>query len=560
MPVRTSSRTNKGRSKYLQAELSEEEEEKGDAHGNSSNKHLNDTTDNVRCPVCGTNDANYDAENDPYGDMIQCDGCDAWQHINCMTGGKKDIKAFLDLDGKYFCEQCDPQRYPELKHRREPLKRKIEVAGDDKDEDFVDDPSQAHDGDLSFEENRTKRTVTLPSNAPQKRRRSSQKVDVTDQHDTNHRDDKIRQNASKMFTDLFKKYIIPATITSGDFLLPTSYSDDSFASEMASNLENELYKAWFNPEESKLSNYYAEKVRSIFSNLKDPKNLNLQAHVVNKDIPFEKLVRMSATELANPDLQQFKEKVNTESLSQLIIEKPDKPKYVKTHKGDELIEEFDGNENQEDVIYSRDNLQSHNTEELSQEKQMSTDSSASNPISERTNISDLTPQTKATIDESSSLINVSISYTEASISFSGFLKYLSTTMAIDDSIIREAFADGRLIIEGSLTASKGYEYLKQVQSSRAVLAYRLLPSTVEGRTPEFDFLVDSLYDGDRIMGVKLKQRYEKNIYFLSGKSNELPSIISDLFGDKISVASNIGGSDDKQIYVLVVVKPELILH
>lgn len=64
----------------------------------------------VRC-VCGASDENYDAPEYSHGDMVQCDGCDSWQHIKCMTDGKETIDGLMNEDSKYYCELCDPSLY-----------------------------------------------------------------------------------------------------------------------------------------------------------------------------------------------------------------------------------------------------------------------------------------------------------------------------------------------------------------------------------------------------------------------------------------------------------------
>ena len=97
MSVRTSSRTTKGRNKYMQSIMQEEEQlyqqqlggsntQSGSGMPQQENEQKGDDDDDygegsVRCPVCGTTDENYDPSTDTRGDMVQCDGCDMWQHI-----------------------------------------------------------------------------------------------------------------------------------------------------------------------------------------------------------------------------------------------------------------------------------------------------------------------------------------------------------------------------------------------------------------------------------------------------------------------------------------------
>lgn len=63
----------------------------------------NGSDDIIRC-VCG---AKEEDEDDPRM-MIQCEGCDAWQHTQCMGIPKKKIPK------QYFCEICRPENHQVL--------------------------------------------------------------------------------------------------------------------------------------------------------------------------------------------------------------------------------------------------------------------------------------------------------------------------------------------------------------------------------------------------------------------------------------------------------------
>ena len=113
-PLRVSKRKNKGKNKYLETLLKEENDAL--VITNKDNKNIKiDRGYTVYCNVCNTTDDNYDELTDPFGDMIQCDRCDTWQHINCILKNQNEPieKFFLDND-QYICNQCDPMRYPHL--------------------------------------------------------------------------------------------------------------------------------------------------------------------------------------------------------------------------------------------------------------------------------------------------------------------------------------------------------------------------------------------------------------------------------------------------------------
>ncbi|KAA8909955.1 transcription factor S-II, central domain-containing protein [Sphaerosporella brunnea] len=74
--------------------------------------------DIIRC-VCGANEEDEDDDRM----MIQCEGCDAWQHTQCMGISKKKIPK------QYFCEICNPELHSillsQLELGEKPWERKI---------------------------------------------------------------------------------------------------------------------------------------------------------------------------------------------------------------------------------------------------------------------------------------------------------------------------------------------------------------------------------------------------------------------------------------------------
>ena len=54
---------------------------------------------------------------------------------------------------------------------------------------------------------------------------------------------------------------------------------------------------------------------------------------------------------------------------------------------------------------------------------------------------------------------------------SGDLKFIGSTLDMEPSIYRTAFADGRLSVEGRLFTGKASQYLKEVKSTRDIAMY-----------------------------------------------------------------------------------------
>lgn len=564
MSIRTSSRSTKGQNKYLQSMLEEEPEPyyKGQQNGAEKANEDDDNEDGdegiVRCPVCGTNDDNYDAENDAYGDMVQCDGCNSWQHIRCMTNGQDSVNCLLDKDGKYHCDQCDPSRYSQLsEHENQEFKLNNEdtrFMDDNFDDHNDEDDDEPVGGKRRRSRQQSRRSVSNGEGDHSVKRKKS--LAASDDREGEAR---LRQNALKMFNDLFSKYIIPDTIEAEVYQLPNDIEENQdLADNMSKNLESELYEACLDKENNRLGKFYPEKVRSIFSNLKDKKNLTLKTHVVNGSLPLSKLATMSAQELANPDLQAFKEKVDSQSLDQLIIEQPNKPRWVKTHKGEELIE--DENEFQEnDMIYAKHVVTHHEEPDINIRN-------VSIPPGDPLATADQ-PDTK---QEPEKVVQkevlpdnneVRVSYPEIDNEFLGNVTYLGSSKELENNPYKTAFGDAQLFVEGRLSRGKVLSYLHETQSSRTLLLYELIPKD-DWNMEEYESAANFkkmhsfLINNDKIIGIKNKRRYEKNIYLIPSEGNESCFAIESIL-EKNNSRSSLS-DNEKKLYLLVLVKPELL--
>lgn len=91
----------------------------------------------------------------------------------------------------------------------------------------------------------------------------------------------------KMFSTLFSKFIVPETIEAKLYELPDGKDVISISQEFAHNLEEELYKACLNVEFGTLDKIYTEKVRSLYSNLKDKKKFGTEGTRCRGQIAFK---------------------------------------------------------------------------------------------------------------------------------------------------------------------------------------------------------------------------------------------------------------------------------
>ncbi|SCV01395.1 LAME_0G15940g1_1 [Lachancea meyersii CBS 8951] len=501
--VRRSSRSNKGTNQYLERQRQAELE-----YINARKVHQEDAKDSgegdevVKCLVCGTTDENYDEDNDPHGDMIQCDTCNTWQHIKCMTG-----KENAEEIERYDCSLCSPSLYPNLTYAIDPASykakkaKKVHSVGEDEDD-------YANDGLESLPVENDEEEIKRPT----KRRRSG----ISKVVDNKSQDSKLRESASRMFKDLFVRYIIPDTIAARTFQLPPDDTVESRADLLSSELEQELHAASYSNEVGKLNDMYKEKVRVLFSNLKDQKNIDMKTLVVNKVLPFSKLVRMSVNELINPDLQHFREKVDHEALDQLIVEQPHKPMYHKTHKGEELIEDPNAYE-PEDMIFNRDLLaaklkQDAENSNSAQHSDATNGENGEDSNGGTLNSGEHSPSTKSpSVGE---LWSCSVEYKDIQTKFSGEIKFLASSQQISNTVRRDAIGDGAFVVEGRLKDEDAEGYIEQMCKTRTFLAYLLKPHANSHDSQQFEALYEFLASRQRYGALKAKRQYVRHVYVI----------------------------------------------
>jgi len=89
---------------------------------------------------------------------------------------------------------------------------------------------------------------------------------------------------------------------------------------IAKAVEQAVYKT----NSSKTDGSYRTKVRSLFLNLKDPKNPNLRKRVVSKEISAERVATMSSEEMASSEMKQELKKIENENMKNAVTPKGEK--------------------------------------------------------------------------------------------------------------------------------------------------------------------------------------------------------------------------------------------
>lgn len=143
----------------------------------------------------------------------------------------------------------------------------------------------------------------------------------------------IRVNIRKTLTELLSSRIKETE----DLKL----TDDEIA-ELAFNIELEMYK-YFKDTGAK----YKAKYRSLVFNIKDTKNLTLFRKIADRSLTPDAVVRLSPDEMASQELAEWREKETKHQLEMIKKNELDlmaqaKSIVVKTHKGEQIIENDGG--------------------------------------------------------------------------------------------------------------------------------------------------------------------------------------------------------------------------
>ncbi|KAG0662982.1 Transcription factor bye1 [Maudiozyma exigua] len=608
MSVRTSSRSHKGQNKHNENLIRDE----NTMYNNDNvirNVRLRKpaplkevVVEIVKCLPCDTNDSNYDEDKDVLGEMIQCDNCDTWQHIGCMTGdlnkdNLEDIKPYMVDDDKYYCSICRPDLYPHLKYHtqeKKTLRNKENIEKDEvepeiidsnDDEEYVDIPLndgfQQKNDDIDFIDKnddiyddldinlnvRKKRTIKeQPKRANNKKpknatsRENEPTTDNTPTPKSIEQYDKIRENAKKMLINLFIKYLIPDTIAEKTFTLPANTTIETLAEQMGKTLEEATFQYYLVKGTRLITKEYSEKIRSLFSNLKDKKNSELKTHVLNESLTMENLVKMTVNELANPDLQRFKKRRDSKTLNEFTIETNEGANVATLNKTDDSIIE-------PDEIYSKDNIRRRSTsnEEEQTNDLKRADASLEKKIGEKSNddvieiMSDSndTHSGKYQKYRPSMPRRIEVTDPETEWRTTGYLKLVGETMQMDASIYSNVISDGKFFIEGRLSTNKGFAYLNEIKTLRNVVTFQLVNVHDPDSIANLHAMAESLLISNKILGIPPKVQYVKTVYVVGAENNIMPDIFQTVYDNNETVLSKVE-SFDKALFFIFIIRPETI--
>lgn len=149
--------------------------------------------------------------------------------------------------------------------------------------------------------------------------------------------DKTRASVAKAFVNVFKRNIPES------YNFPEGMDNEKLSSKWAIQLEREIF-VWCPKKDKK----YTDKSRSLMVLIKKP---NVMNRIMDGELSFTKLVNSSPEEI-DSELKEYADKVRLESIrrSVLTVDSSQGQRIRRTHKGEEIVE--DANNQQEDVDIS----------------------------------------------------------------------------------------------------------------------------------------------------------------------------------------------------------------
>ena len=146
---------------------------------------------------------------------------------------------------------------------------------------------------------------------------------------------RVRQRAAGAFVKTFEQ-ITQQAVNEGVFKLPKGQTKETYSLSLGLNVEFCLYiNLWGHGAEPNPA--YSEKMRVILHNIKA--NPELRDSLLTQSLSPGELTEMSSDEMASTELQAEKAQIIRETEKQHILLPETAPKFRKTHKGDELIED-----------------------------------------------------------------------------------------------------------------------------------------------------------------------------------------------------------------------------
>lgn len=329
----------------------------------------------IRC-ICG-NDNPKDKRA-----FIGCDACSAWQHNVCMGMPEEDD----EVGEHYFCENCRPEEHGETlealergekiwetrtkiwQSERKTGKGRKSKGAEEKKPTWLkrelrdDDSVENEDGDTTAAKETpdagTKRKRIAkeepepePEPSPQhtKEEPTQEKPGRANRQGKRQKSETLSRDPNTSLVDIeelpadrqkialaLSKLIsedVQARAGEGVFRIPDGQTAKSLGEYHASRIEYALHMNHGGPSSAP----YGAQFRTLNANLK--KNKTLIEELLARSLTADELSTMSSSDMASEELQKERAAMKAEADRQTIIDhRAEGPRYRRTHKGDEIVE------------------------------------------------------------------------------------------------------------------------------------------------------------------------------------------------------------------------------
>ncbi|KAF2123867.1 hypothetical protein P153DRAFT_426761 [Dothidotthia symphoricarpi CBS 119687] len=342
----------------------------------------------IRC-VCGD-------QRDIRGrQMICCDQCEAWQHVKCL--GLQEGDHWDAEDATYHCEVCRPEDHGELlaamsrgekpwarKKGSKPKARPSDVRQDSAPEKTktpqqspplaadptpVEAPSpspapvtaEVRNGHSEPKikkeapksqpqspvgEKRRHDDTAEKANASKKRRRSSQHQDKTTAQPSEIVDIDALPEMQKTLAGKLRDILIPLIKSASDargYRIPDGETATSLAARFSLHIALASLEQFGEP--TGAASPYSDRFRAIMFNVK--KNSLLVDRLLSGSLKAQELATMPTEEMASEDAQRQYAAMREAAEKQMILTEETGPRLRKTHKGEEVVDDDNANDNTE---------------------------------------------------------------------------------------------------------------------------------------------------------------------------------------------------------------------
>ncbi|KAK6441660.1 lysyl-tRNA synthetase [Oleoguttula sp. CCFEE 5521] len=352
---------------------------KGKATASQAVSEADEDEERIRC-ICGNDDGEDKRA------FIGCDACSVWQHNVCMGMSDNDD----EVPENYLCEQCNPADHVETvealargeqiwetrtriylseKKMSKSRKSKKESKGGWLKKEMT--PSAATNGDEEINEVKEEATpvdeseaaLETPVEAGNKRKRESDvaisqpgtPAEVPKRQDKRRKSsivpqkkgsedpatalisiDKLPADRKKIALALSKVIAdgVSEHVQQSGFCIPDGQTPSSLGDFHASRIEYALTMHYDGPQNKD----YAQQFRMLNANIK--RNKTLLEELVAGSLTADELAVMTSAEAASEELQKEHAEMKAEADRQMTIDQKDiGPRYRRTHKGDEMVED-----------------------------------------------------------------------------------------------------------------------------------------------------------------------------------------------------------------------------